>query len=81
MRDQDLRERITIDPEVMVGQPCIRGTRLTVRVVLNMLAHGATVSEILQRHSHLTHDDVAACLLHAVDMLECDLARSLTAAG
>jgi uncharacterized protein (DUF433 family) len=70
MTDQDLRKRITIDPKVMVGQPCIRGTRLTVRLILNLLAHGATYDEIFEDYPRLTHDDIAACLLYAVDMLE-----------
>ncbi|PSQ79412.1 MAG: hypothetical protein BRD37_00205, partial [Bacteroidetes bacterium QH_8_67_23] len=41
MSDQKLLERITLDPEVMAGKPVIRGTRLTVDYVLNLMAHGA----------------------------------------
>jgi len=47
MDDQQLLERITLDPEVMTGKPVIKGTRLTVEYVLNLLAHGATEEEIL----------------------------------
>jgi len=53
-----------------VGQPCIRGTRLTVKHVLNLLAHGSTVEEILDEYYRLTPDDISACLLYAADMLE-----------
>jgi uncharacterized protein (DUF433 family) len=70
MTDQELRERITIDPRVMVGQPCIRGTRLTVRLILNLLAHGATHDEIFEDYPRLTPDDISACLLYTVDLLE-----------
>lgn len=69
MTDQELRARIVSDPKVMVGQPCIRGTRLTVRFIVNLLAHGTTIDEILTEYYRLTHEDVLACLLHAADML------------
>jgi uncharacterized protein (DUF433 family) len=44
MTDQELLNRVTTNPKVMVGKPVIRGTRLTVDYILNLLAHGATVS-------------------------------------
>jgi uncharacterized protein (DUF433 family) len=56
-------ERITLDPEVMTGKPVIKGTRLTVAYVLNLLAHGATEEEILEEYSRLTREDIRACLL------------------
>jgi uncharacterized protein (DUF433 family) len=70
MQDQQLLERITINPKVMVGKPVIRGTRLTVEYILNLLAHGATVEEILQEYQGLTREDVQACLLFATRSLE-----------
>lgn len=63
-------ERITVNPKVMVGKPVIRGTRLTVEYILNLLAHGATTSEILQEYEGLTQDDIQACLLFASKSLE-----------
>lgn len=63
MKDEELLERITVNPGVMVGKPVIRGTRLTVEYILNLLAHGATVEEILQEYEGLTHEDIRACLL------------------
>ncbi len=70
MRDEQLLERITINPKVMVGKPVIRGTRLTVEFILNLLAHGATVDEILQEYKGLTHEDIQACILFATKALE-----------
>jgi uncharacterized protein (DUF433 family) len=54
MQDEQLLERITLNPKVMVGKPIIRGTRLTVEYILNLLAHGATVAEILAEYHGLT---------------------------
>jgi uncharacterized protein (DUF433 family) len=63
--DQQLLERITLDPQVMVGKPVIRGTRLTVEYILNLLAHGASEAEILEEYEGLTREDIQACLLFA----------------
>lgn len=68
-RKRQLRERITVDPRIMAGQPCIRGTRLTVHHILNVLAFGTTVDEIVEEYAGLTPDDVAACLLFASETL------------
>ena len=65
MQDERLLERITLDPQVMVGKPVIRGTRLTVEYILNLLAHGASMDEILSEYDGLTHADIQACLLFA----------------
>ena len=70
MTDPQLLERITLDPKVMVGKPVIRGTRLTVEYVLNLLAHGATTEEILAEYEGLTPEDIQACLLVAKKSLE-----------
>ena len=48
MTDQQLLNHITVDPKVMVGKPVIKGTRLAVEYILNLMAHGATVDEILE---------------------------------
>jgi uncharacterized protein (DUF433 family) len=70
MKDQQLLKRIALNPKVMVGKPVIRGTRLTVEYILNLLAHGATVEEILEEYDGLTLEDVQACLLFATKSLE-----------
>ncbi len=70
MDDRQLLERIAVDPKVMAGKPVIRGTRLTVEYVLNLLAHGATAEEILQEYKGLTYEDIQACILFATKTLE-----------
>ncbi len=70
MTDQELRERIEVTPGVMAGNPCIRGTRIPVRMIVNLLAHGATFDEIFGDYPRLTREDILACLLHAVDALD-----------
>lgn len=70
MNDQQLIERIVLDPAVMVGKPIIKGTRLTVDYVLNLLAHGATTAEILEEYDGLTEKDIQACLLFATKSLK-----------
>jgi uncharacterized protein (DUF433 family) len=70
MKDEQLLERIVLDPKVMVGKPVIRGTRLTVDYVLNLLAHGATEQEILEEYKGLTEEDIRACFLFATKALK-----------
>lgn len=69
MKDSELLRRITSDPNVMVGKPVVRGTRLTVDYVLNLLAHGATVDEILAEYEGLEPEDIRAVLLFAARSL------------
>jgi uncharacterized protein (DUF433 family) len=70
MTDQQLLERITLDPKVMVGKPVVQGTRLTVEFILNLLAHGASTTEIIEEYDGLTEEDIQACLLFAKNSLE-----------
>jgi uncharacterized protein (DUF433 family) len=70
MNDQQLLERIALNPKVMVGKPVIKGTRLTVDYILNLLAHGATWAEILEEYEGLTQEDIQACLLFATKSLQ-----------
>ncbi len=70
MEQPKLLERIELNPKVMAGKPVIKGTRLTVQHILSLLAHGATVDEILSEYTELTREDVLACLLYASEVLE-----------
>jgi uncharacterized protein (DUF433 family) len=70
MDDQELLNRITLNPKVMAGKPVIKGTRLPVEYILNLLAHGATVEDILEEYEGLTQEDIQACLLFATRSLE-----------
>jgi len=69
MKDQDLLERITLNPRVMAGKPIIKGTRLTVEYILNLLAHGATTEDVLEEYQGLKREDIQACLLFATRSL------------
>jgi uncharacterized protein (DUF433 family) len=70
MNQDRLLERITLNPKVMVGKPVIKGTRLTVEYILNLLAHGATFEEILREYDGLVQEDIQACLLFAAQSLQ-----------
>ena len=70
MTENQLLERITLNPKVMVGKPVIKGTRLTVEYILRLLAHGASFTEILDEYEGLTQEDIQACLLFATKSLE-----------
>lgn len=69
MNDDTLRERITLNRNVMAGKPVIKGTRLTVEFILHLLAHGSTVSDILDEYKGLEPEDIQACLLFAGESL------------
>lgn len=60
-----LVERITAHPDILNGRPLIRGKRLTVDVVLALLAEGATYEAVLQIHPGLEQEDILACLAYA----------------
>lgn len=70
MTEQELLERITINPKVVAGKPVIKGTRLTVEYILGLLAHGATNIEILEEYEGLVQEDIQACFLFATKTLE-----------
>ena len=70
MTENQMLERIMMDPQKMVGKPVIKGTRLTVEFILGLLAHGATIDEIKEEYQGITTDDIRACLLFAAKSLE-----------
>jgi len=61
----NLRERITINPEICHGKPTIRGLRYTVETILDLLSSGMTVEEILAEYEDLERDDILAALDYA----------------
>lgn len=79
MKTEKLLERIILDPNVMTGKPVVRGTRLTVQYILGLLAHGASVEEILEEYKGLTREDIKTCLLFATESLENTTFMPLTA--
>ena len=65
-----LNEKIEINPEIMVGKPVIKGTRITVEFILNLLSNGETVESIVGEYSNLSREDIYACLFFAKKILE-----------
>jgi len=65
----DWKDRIIVDPKVLVGKPVIRGTRVAVEFVVDLLGRGWTTEEILREYDHLTPEDIQACLAYAGEVL------------
>jgi uncharacterized protein (DUF433 family) len=63
-------ERITLDPAVMGGKPCIRGIRITVGTILGLLASGHTEEDILKAYPYLEREDIRAALVYATWRVE-----------
>jgi uncharacterized protein (DUF433 family) len=61
--------RIVLDPTILAGKPVIRGTRIAVDFVIGLLADGWNEKDILHNYPGLSHDDIAACLAYARDVL------------
>jgi uncharacterized protein (DUF433 family) len=66
------QERIVIDPSILVGKPVVKGTRLAVEFIVDLLAQGWSEMEILRNYPGLTHDDVQACLRYASEILRAE---------
>ncbi len=63
------RERITAHPDVLVGKAVILGTRISVELIMDLLARGYTRQQIIVQYPHLVADDVQACLAYAAEVL------------
>jgi uncharacterized protein (DUF433 family) len=79
MQKENYQERIVIDPAVMVGKPVIKGTRITVELVLRLIAQGMAVDEIVTQYPHLTKDDVYAAVAYAEKVVKEEVVFPLTA--
>jgi uncharacterized protein (DUF433 family) len=66
----DWHDRITLDPAILVGKPCIKGTRISVELIVEVLADGWTYEQILESWDHITKEDILACLAYASDVLK-----------
>jgi uncharacterized protein (DUF433 family) len=66
----DWRDHITVDPQILVGKPIVKGTRISVELVIDLLAAGWTEQQILNSYPTLKGDDVRACLAYASNILE-----------
>lgn len=70
-------ERIELNPEVLMGKPVVRGTRLSVEFVLDRLADGWTMAELVGKYPSLMQEDVLACLRYASGVLRAEQAERL----
>ena len=64
------QDRIVIDPNLLVGKPVIKGTRISVEFIVDLLGRGWTVERILKEYDHLTREDIQACLAYAGEVLK-----------
>lgn len=68
MKHEDLLRRIAIDPNICFGKPCIRGHRIWVSLILDLLASGMTTPQILAEYPQLAEEDIRACVAYASEM-------------
>ncbi len=73
------RERIVVSPDVLLGKPVIKGTRLAVEFVIDLLAQGWTEQDILENYPGVTHEDIAACLSYASEIIKTEKIYALSA--
>ncbi|MFP4095641.1 MAG: DUF433 domain-containing protein [Cyclobacteriaceae bacterium] len=64
------KERISANPKVMLGKPVIKGTRITVELILRKIAGGYSFDEIIEMYPHISKEDIMACVGYAVSVLE-----------
>ncbi len=68
MKHEELLKRISVDPQVCGGKPCIRGHRIWVSLILDLLASGMTIEEILEQYPQLKEEDIRACIAYAAEV-------------
>ena len=68
----DWRDHITVDPRILVGKPVVKGTRISVELIIDLLAAGWTQEQILDSYPTLKSDDVRACLAYASELLHAE---------
>jgi len=73
----DWHERIAVDADVLVGKPVIKGTRIAVELVIDLLARGYTAQQIVDQYDHVALDDVQACLAYAAEVLQLEKVYAL----
>jgi uncharacterized protein (DUF433 family) len=64
-----MSDRIVVDPKILTGKPVVRGTRISVELVVELLAAGWSHAQILASYPHLSEDDIRACLAYASELL------------
>lgn len=75
------QNRIVVDPEILVGKPVVKGTRLAVEFIIDLLAQGWTEAEILRNYPGLTQEDIRACLVYASMVLKAEKVYTFAVSG
>ncbi len=75
------QDRIVVDPQILVGKPVVKGTRLAVEFIIDLLAQGWSEAEVLRNYPGLTLADIHACLSYASAMLKAEKVYPLAIAG
>lgn len=60
---------IVSDPDIMLGKPIVKGTRITVELILRKMAEGMTIEELLEAYPHITKDDILAAISYSADVI------------
>ena len=81
MAYEELLKRITVNPEIFGGKPIIRGLRISVELVLSLLAQGETPESILEDYPDLAREDIRACLAYAHSVIAHDTLDAVQVAG
>ena len=68
MEREKLLKRISVDPRTCFGKPCIRGTRIWVSLILDLLSLGLSIEDILEEYPQLTREDILACVAYGAEM-------------
>jgi uncharacterized protein (DUF433 family) len=74
---EELLDRIVVDPKVLVGKPVIKGTRIPVYLIIELIAGGMTIKDVLKEYPELKEEDVKAALLYASKLLEREVTVTL----
>ena len=77
-KDAIWRERIVKDPLILAGKPTVKGTRISVELIVELLDGGRSEADIIRRYSHITPEDIRACRgvrRHRREVVQCDLGR------
>lgn len=72
-------DKIIVDPQILAGKPIVKGTRLAVEFVIDLLAQGWPEAEVIKNYPSLTHDDIQACLQYASAVLHAEKVYPLSA--
>ena len=75
MAHQELMSRVVVDPDVCGGQPCIRGTRIYIAIILDSLAEGLSPEQIIEEYPQLTPEDVRGALAYAAELSRENIGR------